>query len=201
MVKNLPANEGDRYNRLPRQEDPLEEGMATHSSILAWKIPWSTRGGTLRRTWIKSVCVWSLEPGSRSGPGGSLAWVPFCPEAPQVLGSWNGGCCSCIRSVPSSKAPAGSPAFLPISLTGWEGLPGGKKPPPALAWVWPGRQCLDSPHELHIWVLLLFRPPAPNRSLRPSGQRACRILGRALPLLGAGGGRASWSPGVEIQSN
>ena len=47
MVKNLPANEGDRYNRLPRQEDPLEEGMATHSSILAWKIPWTEELGRL----------------------------------------------------------------------------------------------------------------------------------------------------------
>lgn len=50
-------------------------------------------------------------------------------------------------------------------------------------------------------LLLLFRPPAPDRSCRPSGQRACRILGQALPLLGAGGGQASWAPGVWNQSN
>ena len=29
------------------QEDPLEEGMATHSSILAWKIPWTEKPGRL----------------------------------------------------------------------------------------------------------------------------------------------------------
>ena len=29
------------------QEDPLEEGMATHSSILAWKIPWTDKPGGL----------------------------------------------------------------------------------------------------------------------------------------------------------
>ena len=29
------------------QEDPLEEGMATHSSILAWKIPWTEEPGRL----------------------------------------------------------------------------------------------------------------------------------------------------------
>ena len=36
MVKNLPANAGIQSLGW---EDPLEEGMATHSSILAWKIP------------------------------------------------------------------------------------------------------------------------------------------------------------------
>ena len=30
------------------QEDPLEEGMATHSSVLAWKIPWSEEPGGLQ---------------------------------------------------------------------------------------------------------------------------------------------------------
>ena len=29
------------YNKLVVQEDPLEKGMATHSSILAWRIPWT----------------------------------------------------------------------------------------------------------------------------------------------------------------
>ena len=42
-VKNLPANAGDWVQSLGR-DDPLEEGMATHSSILTWKIPW-TGGG------------------------------------------------------------------------------------------------------------------------------------------------------------
>jgi len=30
------------------QEDPLEEGMATHSSILAWRIPWTEESGALQ---------------------------------------------------------------------------------------------------------------------------------------------------------
>ena len=30
------------------QEDPLEEGMATHSSVLAWKIPWTEEPGGLQ---------------------------------------------------------------------------------------------------------------------------------------------------------
>ena len=41
MVKNLPANAGDvrDANSIPGLEDSLEDNMATHSSILAWKIP------------------------------------------------------------------------------------------------------------------------------------------------------------------
>ena len=38
MVKNLPAMSETRVLSLG-QEDPLEKGMATHSSILAWRIP------------------------------------------------------------------------------------------------------------------------------------------------------------------
>ena len=40
MVKNLPAIQEMRVRTLG-QEDPLEKEMATHSSILAWKIPWT----------------------------------------------------------------------------------------------------------------------------------------------------------------
>ena len=39
MVKNLPANAG-HAGWIPEWEDPLEEEMATHYSILAWEIPW-----------------------------------------------------------------------------------------------------------------------------------------------------------------
>ena len=52
VVKNLPANAG--YVRdLTRvqaqdQEDPLEKGMATHSSILAWRTPWTEEPGGLQ---------------------------------------------------------------------------------------------------------------------------------------------------------
>ena len=49
MVKNLPAMPetwGTRVQSLS-QEDPLEEGMATHSSILAGRIPWTEEPGGL----------------------------------------------------------------------------------------------------------------------------------------------------------
>ena len=50
MVKNLPDNAGDtRYvGSIPGLEDPLEEEMATHSSIPAWEIPWTEEAGGLR---------------------------------------------------------------------------------------------------------------------------------------------------------
>ena len=40
MVKNLPAVQETRVQSLGRK-DPLEKDMATHSSILAWRIPWT----------------------------------------------------------------------------------------------------------------------------------------------------------------
>ena len=40
IVKNPPAVQETQVQSLG-QEDPLEKGMATHSSILAWKIPWT----------------------------------------------------------------------------------------------------------------------------------------------------------------
>ena len=49
MVKNLPVNARDVRDtgQSLGQEDPLEEGMATHSSILAWRIPWTEDPGSL----------------------------------------------------------------------------------------------------------------------------------------------------------
>ena len=43
MIKNLPANAGDTGDACQSlgREDLLEESMATHSSILAWRIPWT----------------------------------------------------------------------------------------------------------------------------------------------------------------
>ena len=47
MVKNLPATQETWVQSLG-WEDPLEKGMATHSSILAWKIPWTEASGGLQ---------------------------------------------------------------------------------------------------------------------------------------------------------
>ena len=45
--KNSPVVHETRVQSLG-QEDPLEEGMATHSSILAWRIPWTEEPGGLQ---------------------------------------------------------------------------------------------------------------------------------------------------------
>ena len=46
-VKNLPPMQETQVRSLG-QEDSLEEGMATHSSILAWRIPWTEEPGRLQ---------------------------------------------------------------------------------------------------------------------------------------------------------
>ena len=50
MVKNPPANAGNVRDAglIPGLEDPLEKEMATHSSILAWAIPWMEEPGGLQ---------------------------------------------------------------------------------------------------------------------------------------------------------
>ena len=49
VVKNQPANEGDlrEWVQSLGQEDPVKEGMATHSSTLVWRIPWTEEPGGL----------------------------------------------------------------------------------------------------------------------------------------------------------
>ena len=48
-VKNLPLSVGDiNTDLILDREDPLEEGMAAHSSILAWRIPWTEEPGGIQ---------------------------------------------------------------------------------------------------------------------------------------------------------
>ena len=54
MVKNLPAVQETRVLFLGL-EDPLEEKMAAHSSILAWKIPWREEPGGLQSMGLQKV--------------------------------------------------------------------------------------------------------------------------------------------------
>ena len=54
MVKNLPAMQ-ETWVRILGQEDPLEKEMATHSSILAWRIPWTEEPGRLQSTGLQRV--------------------------------------------------------------------------------------------------------------------------------------------------
>ena len=47
MVQNLPEMQETQVQFLG-QEDPLEKGMATHSNILTWRIPWTEESGALQ---------------------------------------------------------------------------------------------------------------------------------------------------------
>ena len=54
MVKNLPAV-WETWVQSLAWEDPLEEGIATHSSILAWRIPWTEESGGLQSMRLQRV--------------------------------------------------------------------------------------------------------------------------------------------------
>ena len=56
-LKNLPATQKSQETQVRSlgQEDPLEAGMATHSSILAWRIPWTEKLGGLQSMGLQRV--------------------------------------------------------------------------------------------------------------------------------------------------
>ena len=57
MVHNPPASAGDTGDgaSVLGQEDPLEKRMATHSSVLAWRIPWTEECGGLQSMGSQNV--------------------------------------------------------------------------------------------------------------------------------------------------
>ena len=63
MVKNLLAKQETWVPSLG-QEDPLEEAMATHSSILAWRIPWTEEPGRLQSMVLQSQTQLSTHTGA-----------------------------------------------------------------------------------------------------------------------------------------
>ena len=54
MVKNLPAVQETQVQPLGR-EDPLERDIATHSSVLAWRIPWTEEPSGLQSMGLKEL--------------------------------------------------------------------------------------------------------------------------------------------------
>ena len=54
MVKNLPATLETQVRSLD-WEDPLKKGLATHSSLLAWRIPWTDEHGGLQSMGLQRV--------------------------------------------------------------------------------------------------------------------------------------------------
>ena len=79
MVKHLPAVQKTQVRSLG-QEDPLEKEMATHSSILAWEIPWTEEPGRLQSMGLQRVGHdWSdLAAAAAAAAGGSNGKVSAC---------------------------------------------------------------------------------------------------------------------------
>ena len=90
MVKNLPGMQEIRTRSLG-EEDSLEKGMATHSSIFAWRIPWTEEPGRLQSSRLQRVghnwqwltpnrvkLRWMYYFSSCFFPTRLLVFVPFC---------------------------------------------------------------------------------------------------------------------------
>ena len=107
VVKNPPANAGGlRPIGSLGWEGPLEEGMATHSRILAWRIPWKTEPGRVQSRVAKSQTrvkwlhmhahkdliksIWS-ETSRRVWPGGHLGEECSRQRRWKIQRSWCGG--------------------------------------------------------------------------------------------------------------
>ena len=110
VVKNLSANAGEAREvcSIPGSGDPLGEEMATHSSILGWRIPWREQPGGLQSVASQRIVHnWSdlahmhqagdtgSIPGSGRSPGegnsnhsGILAWKIPWVEKPSGLCPW-----------------------------------------------------------------------------------------------------------------
>ena len=123
-VKRLPTMQETRVRSLG-WEDPLEKGMATHSSVLAWRIPWTEEPGGLQSTgpqrvghdWVTDTFTFHKRINGEKGESGGRkrqelrcsARVPL----PLLAASW-------LPVQQSQVPPAGAPScpskFLPHGL-------------------------------------------------------------------------------------
>ena len=75
MLKNLPTMQERNPGSVPCWEDPLEKGMAIHSSILAWRIPWTEEPSGLQSMGSQKSQT-RLSNQTRTGP----SWQLRCQE-------------------------------------------------------------------------------------------------------------------------
>ena len=77
MVKNLPAKQETQVLS-PGWEDSLEKGMATHSGILAWEIPWTEEPGRLQSMGsLRHDLVTKPPPTCKEKEGNGSAEIPI----------------------------------------------------------------------------------------------------------------------------
>ena len=86
MVKNLPAMQ-ETWVRSLGQEDPLKEGMATYSSIMAWRILWTEEPGRLQSMGSQWTCgIWAAScPGVSTNIGASQPLLEGYRETVRTL--------------------------------------------------------------------------------------------------------------------
>ena len=94
MVKNLPEKQETLVWSLS-QEDPLEKGVVTHSSILAWRIPWTEEPGGLqsmglqrvRHDWVANTYTFTVYFRMFSSIPGLYPLIPVTPTPSHNTGS------------------------------------------------------------------------------------------------------------------
>ena len=117
MVKNPPAMREVQELRVRSlgQKDPLEEGMATQSSVLAWRVPRTEGPGSLQSTFL---------PGESHGQRGLEACSPCSSlESPTDRGAWKPAVHILAWRVPRTEEPGSLwSMFLPGESHGQRGL-------------------------------------------------------------------------------
>ena len=109
------------------QEDPLEKGKATQSSILAWRIPWTgepdglqSTGVTKSRTWLKMHAQWNRVPAFKVTENcfivQSLSCIQPCPRGFSRQEYWSGLPFLSPGELSDPGIKPGSPALLAASL-------------------------------------------------------------------------------------
>ena len=123
MVKNLPEVQAEIWVQSLGQEDPLKKEMATHSRILAWRIPWTEEPGGLQSMGSQSRTRWSYWrihftfqwPGDSPSAKSKGSDLSLCPEPALVgvEGVWFGN----WAFVPCRVTPAWSSGRMAWRLT------------------------------------------------------------------------------------
>ena len=167
MVKHLPAVQETQVQSLS-WEDPLEKEMATHSSTLAWKIPWTEKPGGLQSMGLQRVghdWVTSL----RSGPAFRLGCCHMWGPSQLGMSRWQK-----VPSSPSSRLAYHFWAsrtlffffFHSLKTRFWENRPQGQESDPSQSSVFPsrgpdGKQSAgqEAQHLLHLSVCLVGCAP------------------------------------------
>ena len=136
MVKHLPAMQETRVWSLG-QEDSLEKEMATHSSTLAWKIPWMEEPGRLqsmelqrvRHDWATSPSPCPLSQWCHPTISSSVLPYSSCPQSFPASGSFPvywlfpSGDQTVGALTSASVLPMNSQGWYPLGMTGLITLP------------------------------------------------------------------------------